>query len=118
MEEEGTLPEEQMTRNTFQLYKNALMLHRTWELPARIEITNAAHVYLAERVLKGHPRAEEKIGCGIQGFFMHRSIVGGDDICRLYVRRADGSEADFSYNAAYGKSSRGNKGGKHITLSF
>lgn len=45
-------------------------------------------------LMQRHPHAATKIGCGIEGFFVFRSVYGSP--C-FSVRRRDGSEEVFSY---------------------
>lgn len=43
-----------------------------------------------------HPDANEKIGCGVESFFVRRADY--NTIC-FWVRRKDGSEVRFSYKS-------------------
>jgi hypothetical protein len=88
-------------------------------LPVQIEVTNPVHVDVLERVLRNHPAAKTKIGCGIAGFFVRRSLAemeGGrlKDVCCCFVRRTDETEEDFSMFRCYNSQSWKSDGTTHF----
>lgn len=93
------------------------------DLPAQMDVGDPVDFDILYRALENHPRAKEKIGCGVTGIFVRRNrATNGEDVCCCHVRRADGSEEDFSVYVCFrtrswkdiGKSYDANLG----TLSF
>ena len=60
------------------------------------EIVSAADAAFLHQTLLRHPEADEKIGCGVESFFVRRADY--NTIC-FWARRNDGSEVRFSYKS-------------------
>ncbi|KAM3367996.1 hypothetical protein ACQJBY_016513 [Aegilops geniculata] len=56
----------------------------------------ADEIVVAEKLLAYHPRAEDKIGCGLDGIMVDRHPQFRKSRC-LFVVRTDGVWIDFSY---------------------
>ena len=53
-------------------------------------------------LLDRHPDAKMKIGVGVKAIFVQKAFVGQWQSFCFHVKRTDGSEEDFSYNACLG----------------
>jgi hypothetical protein len=96
------LPDQGAAKDTFHVYKDQLMQFPVRELPRQLEVDNLDHFRVLSAVLMNHPRAAAKIGEGIGGLFVRRSLIkDGVDVCCCFVRRVDGSEEDFSIFVPY-----------------
>jgi hypothetical protein len=60
-----------------------------------IPLTGESHEFMVGLIAL-HPRAADKIGCGIDNFTVNRNYMGGRG---FYLNRMDGSTIDFSYPA-------------------
>ncbi|WP_419907882.1 DCL family protein [Hoeflea sp.] len=60
------------------------------------ERVSSEHEFFLLDALNNHPEAKEKIGAGIDHFFVRRADYGTK--C-FWVRRLDGSEERFSYKS-------------------
>lgn len=49
-----------------------------------------------QQTLDRHPEAKEKIGCGVDSFFVRRADYG--TVC-FWIKRTDGSVVRFSYKS-------------------
>ena len=111
-----SLPPQHITKNIFHIYKDPLMTVDKNTLPVQVNIVDRYHVDILTRVVNHHQQAKEKIGCGISGFFVRRSLVifneKEEDVCCVYIRRMDDSEEDFSIFRPYKNISWKNKGGR------
>lgn len=63
-------------------------------------ITDKEDRDLLVELVKRHPSASEKIGCGIAGFFRDKAEEGTS--C-FYIKRIDGSHEHFSIKTAFEK---------------
>eukprot|EP00976_Prorocentrum_cordatum_P050234 1014230-Prorocentrum_minimum.AAC.2 len=102
----NTCPDRQTVQNIFHIYADALRQLPTTSLPARRHL-DAHQQAIIEKALTFHPKANSKIGCGVERIFVQRSRTPqGEEVCCFYVSRRDGSEEDFSlhkiYNRGYG----------------
>jgi hypothetical protein len=75
-------------------------------------ITDPVHDLMLREVLERHPDVDEKVGAGVDYFFIGRTqdasgaFVGRDAI-GIWIHRVDGTTIDFSYQtAAKGRSAR------------
>lgn len=57
-------------------------------------VVSAADSFILAELLTRHPRAQEKIGCGIDYFSIDR---GGYGTRCFYIHRTDGTKTDFSF---------------------
>lgn len=96
------LPNKDEVYRIFDKYKKRLQKIPKRKLPFKIEVENVEHIDMFARVLVNHPEACLKISCGVNGFFIGRSLekLGSDtrltDVCCCYARRMDGSVEHFS----------------------
>lgn len=78
------------------------ILH-TYDLNERI--TDPTHVKMLHELLEQHPRVQEKTGQGVDHFYVGRTQQEDGSVRHwngrgIWIRRVDGSPADFGYNAA------------------
>lgn len=68
-------------------------------------VTDPVHQRMLTEVLERHPDFEEKVGVGVEDFFIGRTqnapgVHVGRDAVGIWIRRVDGSIIDFSYLSA------------------
>jgi hypothetical protein len=68
-------------------------------------ITDPTHELMLNEVLDRHPDAVEKIGVGVEYFFVGKTSGGdkfnvGKNARGIWIHRTDGSDVDFSYETA------------------
>lgn len=68
-------------------------------------VTDPVHQRMLAEVLERHPDFEEKVGVGVEEFFIGRTqdapgVHVGRDAIGIWIRRVDGSTIDFSYLTA------------------
>lgn len=68
-------------------------------------VTDEGHDRMLRELVRRHPDAEEKVGAGIDHFFIGKTSDGdlpyvADDAIGIWIRRTDGSAVDFSYQTA------------------
>ena len=111
------------SKEIYSLYREHLDTIPIKFLPRTIELTLVHQSQLFLVLLKKHPKAKEKIGCGVQEIFMRREFTdvydkrgnhqGVLEICSFFLRRIDGTETDFSYLKCF---NRGKRDGSHYNL--
>ena len=78
------------------------LLHSGGPYKVYEQITDANHDLMLRELLDLHPDAEEKIGAGVNYFYVGKTSDGDKFNVRpnatgIWIRRVDGSEVDFSY---------------------
>lgn len=68
-------------------------------------VTDPDHVQMLLELLDRHPDSAEKIGPGVEYFFIGEiskdpAVFVSSSAIGIWIRRTDGSDADFSYNTA------------------
>lgn len=69
------------------------------------DVTDPTHVAMLFELLERHPRVQEKTGAGVDSFFIARTQQEAGAARHwsgqgIWIRRVDGSTADFGYRAA------------------
>jgi hypothetical protein len=98
--------------DVFHFYKDELMLLPVDNLPVEKQVEETDLFYT---LLLFHPNAIQKIGSGIDCFFVKRFITDkGTDVCCVFIRRCDGTDEDISLFKCYRETSRKSDGKSHL----